>query len=289
MLMIIRDEELARLVLSGEEGDLVTLKRISANMGQTECLRRMVALFEQRKSAQLCKEAFWTALTICLTDQNAKMDLESARIWRQALLDALGDQNPSIRKTAASCLGSAVSLDESSVNALVKTLSDESEEVRQTAAHALRNAGSRGVSCLVTLLAEYRHHQHHRAQSGGSAWDILWALDEILTYGECAPSDYLKCADAIAEFLASASCDDTLSYLDLWKAGDSLAMSIGGNTAIEKFANLATHEDPRVRASVAHGLGHLKGSQCIKMLKVLAGDRSEKVREEAEKALRLQQ
>lgn len=303
-LSSLSDENLIELILSHDRDSESHSKLVEYRMrqGKIACTRRMLALFQQRLSSDLCNKAWEVTLSICLTDEEPEMDEESSKLWTEAFLIALEDQEPEIRIVAADALCSGMhgsDIDERIIKALVKGLEDESEPVRFSFGYTLQHAGSAAIPHLLQALADDRFHKPHYegADRSSSVWDILCILDGILDQNEWASAikdrfvmgsdDCEKCAEAVAAFLRERFPDDGMDYLDIWKAGDTLGERIGGREGFEKLSALIAHPDPRVRASVAHGLSHIKEPEAQEKLTLMLDDSAELVRAEAAKHLKL--
>lgn len=285
------DEELVTLVLSDDKEDFDKLLEFRHEVGQFRCVRRMLSLFESCRSAELCKKAWEDALTICLTDDEPRMDRESSDLWRAAFLQALRHPSTEIREAAANAWGFGLrheDFDPQILQSLLEALLDEAEGVRFASGQLIQQAGSAALPYLLRGLADSRYHapHHNRQDRCSSVWDILFAIDAILSRFEISRDNYKACVEAVADFLKDRSADDGLDRLDIWKAGDTLGEHIGGAEGLQKLTALVTHPDPRVRASVAHGLSHIEDPAAVQGLKVLAKDPVEDVRLEALKYLK---
>jgi hypothetical protein len=285
------DEQLVALLLTEDKEAFDKLLEYRHDVGQVGCVRRMLSLFESCRSAELCKKAWKVTLTVCLADDQAEMDDESSRLWTQAFLRALTSPNSEIREASANAWGLGLrrgSFSESILQSLSETLLDEAQGVRFAAGHLLRQAGPAALPYLLRALADTRYHTPHqnREDRCSSVWDVLFAIDGILRECEVGPEDTHNCAQAVADFLARRSVHDGLDRLDIWKGGDTLGEHIGGTEGLRKLTSLITHTDPRVRASVAHGLSHIGGPEAVEGLKALADDSVEYVRIEALKYLK---
>jgi len=286
------DDELAKLVLRRDEdnANYATLIRLRESIGPVACVRRMLALFERRESPDLCEKSWNAALTICLTDEQPEMNLESSRLWTDAILEAMKDDSPEIRARAAGALGFGLSGEQftPSINsALMTGLADASVEVRFESGQTLQQSGRQAIPYLTTALLDERYQRPHANPNDrcSSVWDILFTLDGILGRQDTTPGDRDASACAVGGFLETRFPDDGLDCMDVWKAGDTLGEHIGGREALATLSALIDHPDPRVRASVAHGLSHLKEPEARERLHLLLHDGDEGVRNEAAKYL----
>jgi len=297
------DEVLIELILSYDRDFKSHNKLVEycKEEGKIACIRRMLALFQQRLSSDLCNKAWEVTLSICLTDKEPEMDEESSKLWTEAFLTALEDREPGIRIVAAKalCFGMRGSnFDERIIKALLNGLANESESVRFSFAHTLQHIGSRVIPYLLQALADDRFHKPYSEGTDrrSNVWDILCILDGILDQNKASAikdrfvmesDDCEKCAEAVADFLSERFPNDGMDYLDIWKAGDTLGEGIGGREGFEKLSALVAHPDPRVRASVAHGLSHIKELEAQKKLTLMLDDPAEIVRAEVAKYLKL--
>src|SRR5437588_4089829 len=138
------DDELVALVLRTDREAPDKLLHYRQEVGQFVCVRKMLSLFEKASSAELCKESWRTALTICLTDDEPEMDEASSQLWTAAFLRALQNERPEIRKASALLLQDDLSdndPNEQIILALVEGLTDKSEDVRWACGDTLQFAG----------------------------------------------------------------------------------------------------------------------------------------------------
>lgn len=292
MLTISSEDGLADLVRRfGEDQEsyegLVQLREVCGREG---CVRHMLALFEQRRSGDLCEKAWQVTLTICLTDDDPYMDRENSELWTSAILAALRDHRVDIRVSAARVIHSAAdkNTDERIVSALVKGLADDSEDVRFACGEALQSTGTQALPHLLEALSDeaYQRPHHNREDRCSSVWDILFTVDGMLGTHHPDEKDRKRCIDAIGRFLKHRTAEDELDPLDIWKAGDTLGEHIGGKDALEVLCGLADHPDARVRKSVVHGLSHIDEPGAGRQLRRFSDDPVESVRIEATKYIR---
>lgn len=290
-MSVLSDSTLINLVLVSDTPEGYNkLLEYRKQVGQTACVRQMLTLFNLKQSPELCRKSWEVALTICLTDSEPQMDKEASRLWTNAILSALQDESEDIRKVAADAFSFALNekdFDRSVIQALIEGLADESSKVRQACGYALELAGLSSISHLLDSLADTRYHKPHENAGDrcSSVWDILYTIDRILSRHEITSSDRNRFAEALYNFMKDRSPTDGMDYLDIWKAGESLGEYVGGKAGLEKLSILAQHPDPRVRASVAHGLSHIKDEVAQQNLRDLSDDPIESVRHEAIKYL----
>src|SRR5262245_1606054 len=282
------DEELIELVLTFDVNteSRRTIERIRDHCGSQTCLRRMLSLFSQRRSAELCTQAWEIALMVCLTEEKPEMDYATGRLWTRAFLEALTDERPDIRECVVDSLN--FGLDEERftaevVEALFARLQDSSQAVRFACARLLARAG---VAALPYAFAALTIHGSQTGQASigsleSGIWESLSVIDGVLSRPDVAVGDRAVCVEAVAGFLRERSADDGVDSLAIWKAGDTLGEHMGDAAALSQLLSLLEHPDPRVRTSVAHGLSHIDDVRARQGLQLLSQDQNESVSNEA--------
>jgi hypothetical protein len=282
------DEELIELVLTFDVNpeSRRRIERIRDDRGSQACLRRMLSLFSQRRSAELCTQAWEIALMVCLTEEKPEMDYATGRLWTQAFLEALNDERPDIRECVVGSLD--FGLDEEGftaevMEALFTRLQDISQDVRFGCTRLLARAG---VAALPYAFAALTIHGSQTGQSSvgsheSGIWESLSVIDGVLSRPEVGLDDRAACVEAVAGFLRERSVCDGVDSMAIWKAGDTLGEHIGDAAALSQLLSLLEHPDPRVRASVAHGLSHIDDSRARQGLQLLSRDPNESVSNEA--------
>jgi HEAT repeat protein len=173
------------------------------------------------------------------------------------------------------------------LNALVRGLKDEQHEVRDACTNALGRSGSCALPSLMEAIKDYDYGRplSDEGFQVTSRWYLFSAIDRILMNTAVSIPERELCAKSVASFLQSRSPEDDAPYLDIWKAGDTLAEHIADRSALSKLIQMAEHMDPRVRRSVAHALGHINDIEATNALRKLSTDSAAEVREEADKSL----
>jgi HEAT repeat protein len=201
----------------------------------------------------------------------------------EALLEALEDQEPEVRRGAAWALG--VIRNPRAVEPLVSRLRDADESVRSGAAWALGVIGDpRGVPALVDALRDSSPEVRRKA---------AWALGEI---GE------REAVDALVQVLEDEDLDvRRVTFLVLEKLGwkpteeeevrrliaerewDRLAGM--GDVAVESLIEALSAEDGETRMKAAWALGEIGDRRALEPLLDVLEDLEPQVREKAARSL----
>jgi hypothetical protein len=246
----------------------------------------MLALFSQRRSAELCNKSWEIALTVCLTEDAAEMDQGVAHLWTRAFLEALRDERPEVREAAADSLSLGLQKDGFTPDimaALFERLRDQVQAVRFCCAHLLARAGEAALPYIFGALT-IRNSKTGETSIGSNEsgiWESLSVIDGVLSDADVGADTRAACAGIVGQFLSARNARDGADSMDIWKAGDTLGEHIGGDAALRQLLGLLEHSDPRVRTSVAHGLSHIDDSQASRALGILSRDPDESVRTEA--------
>jgi HEAT repeat protein len=145
-------------------------------------------------SAEVRQAAAW-AIGSCAAS------LEGIRPAEEALLKALRDENPLVRRSAASALRKFGGKSEPVVVALMEALSDADAQVRESTAEALGYTGphsAKAVPALVAAVKDEKNAPRHWGPDGGGGGSIRireMVAETLAKIGEAAVPGLIECLE----------------------------------------------------------------------------------------------